>query len=84
MKLSEQEVKGIFFSLTNKNANGVFFGEHPNEMDIQEFANKVAAYIGPHEYMRGKKDEHKRLVKIASEINKDVASVLESKREYAL
>lgn len=83
MNLTEKEVKDIFFSLKNDNPNGVFFGEHPNEIDLQEFANRVGEYVGKQEYMRGKKDAHKRCIELTSDINPKVASYLLDKREYS-
>ena len=83
MKLTEEEVKGFFIKCQNTNKNGLFHGEYPDALDLLEFAGYIADYISEHEYMRGAKNEHKRCVEIVDSVNKDVANLLQSKREYA-
>ncbi len=83
MKLTEREVKEFFVSCNNTAKDGIYHGEEPDFLDIREFAQKVADYVSHHEYHRGRKDEHKRLVEITESVNKDVANLLRSKREYA-
>ena len=82
MKLTDQQVKDFFIACNNTDRQGIYHGEDPDALDLREFAQRVANYVSTHEYHRGKKDEHKRLVEIAESVNKDVASLLESKREY--
>ena len=83
MKLTEDEVKGFFIKCQNTNKNGIYHGEGPDALDLMEFAQYIADYVCEHEYMRGAKNEHKRCVEIVESVNKDVASLLQSKREYA-
>jgi sorbitol-specific phosphotransferase system component IIBC len=83
MKLTDQEVKDFFINCNSTDRNGIYHGEGNDALDIREFANKIAEYVALNSYARGRREEHKRLVKIAKEVNKDVASLLESKREYA-
>jgi len=83
MKLTDQEVKDFFIACNNTDRQGIYHGEDPDALDLREFAQKVAYYVSHHEYHRGKKDEHKRCVEIVESVNKDVASLLRSKREYA-
>ena len=83
MKLTEDEVKGFFIKCQNTNKNGIYHGEGHDALDLMEFAQYVADYVSTHEYMRGAKNEHKRCVEIVDSVNKDVASLLQSKREYA-
>lgn len=82
MKLTDQQVKDFFVACNNTDRQGIYHGEDPDALDIREFAQKVADYVSEHEYHRGKKDEHKRLVEITESVNKDVANLLRSKREY--
>ena len=82
MKLTEEEVKGFFIKCQNTNKNGIYHGEGHDALDLMEFAQYVADYVSTHEYMRGTKNEHKRCVEIVDSVNKDVASLLQSKREY--
>ena len=73
MKLTDQQVKDFFISCNNTDKQGIYHGEDPDMLDIR---------VSEHEYHRGKKDEHIRLVEITESVNKDVANLLRSKREY--
>ena len=83
MKLTEEEVKGFFIKCANTSKTGIYHGEGHDALDLMEFAQYVADYVCEHEYMRGAKNEHKRCVEIVDSVNKDVARLLQSKREYA-
>ena len=82
MKLTDQEVKDFFIACNNTDRQGIYHGEDPDALDLREFAQKVADYVSHHEYHRGKKDEHKSLLENEESVNKEVESLLESKREY--
>lgn len=82
MKLTDQQVKDFFISCRNDDREGIYHGDDPDALDLKEFAQKVADYVSEAQYHLGKKDEHKRLVEITESVNKDVASLLRSKREY--
>ena len=82
MKLTDQQVKDFFVACNNTDRQGIYHGEDPDALDIREFAQKVADYVSTQEYHRGRKEEHKRLVEITESVNKDVANLLRSKREY--
>ena len=83
MKLTLDEVRGIFIKCQNTDKDGLYHGEGHDALDLLEFANHVATYIGQHEYKRGAKNEHKRIVKLVKDVNKPVAELIQSKREYA-
>lgn len=83
MKLTDQEVTDFFIHCNNTDRQGIYHGEGLDALDLREFANKIAKHVELNSYAKGRRDEHKRLVKLAKAVNKDVANLLESKREYA-
>ena len=83
MKLTEEEVKGLFLKCQNINKDGLFHGEYPDALDLIEFAQHVADYVSSVEYKRGAKDEHKRCVELAHAVNPVVGRFLLDKKEYA-
>lgn len=82
MKLTEDEVKGFFIKCANTSKSGLYHGEGHDALDLLEFANYIAEYVSHHEYMRGKKDAHRRCVKLANEINPVVGRFLVDKRDF--
>ena len=70
--LSEEEIKQIFFYCDNKNPNGFY----ADDVDIMEFANKVAAVA----MIDGARKERQRCVEFVRTLNVEVAKALEEKR----
>jgi hypothetical protein len=72
MQLSEETIKQIFFYCDEKLPNAIY----ADEVDIIQFAYKIAAYVAPTVAMK----EHQRCVKIVSDMNAEVAKALEGQR----
>lgn len=70
--LSEEEIKQIFFYCDNKDPNGFY----ANDVDIIEFANKVAAVA----IIDGARKERQHCVEFVRTLNVEVAKALEEKR----
>lgn len=72
MQLSEETVKQIFFYCDQYEPNALI----ADEVDIVQFAHKIAAYIEP---MIAAK-EHERCVQIVSDMNREVANALSNQK----
>jgi hypothetical protein len=72
MQLSEETVKQIFFYCDQHEPNALI----ADEVDIVQFAHKIAAYIEP--LIAAK--EHQRCVQIVSDMNRDVANALNNQK----
>jgi hypothetical protein len=72
MQLSEEEIKQIFFYCDEKSPNAIY----ADEVDIIQFAHKIAAYVAPILSMK----EHQRCVQIVSDMNKEVGNALNNQR----
>jgi hypothetical protein len=70
--LSEETIKQIFFYCDEKLPNAIY----ADEVDIIQFAHKIAAYVAPIVAMK----EHQRCVKIVSDMNKEVGNGLQNQR----
>ena len=71
--LSEEEIKQIFFYCDNKNPNGFY----ADNVDIMEFANKVAAVA----MIDGDRKERQHCIEFVRTLNVEVARALEEKRK---
>jgi hypothetical protein len=72
MQLSEETVKQIFFYCDQHEPNALI----ADEVDIVQFAHKIAAYIEP--LIAAK--EHQRCVQIVSDMNREVANALNNQK----
>jgi len=72
MQLSEEEIKQIFFYCDEKLPTAIY----ADEVDIIQFANKIAAYVAPTIAMK----EHQRCVQIVNDMNREVANALNSQK----
>ena len=72
MQLSEETVKQIFFYCDQHEPNALI----ADEVDIVQFAHKIAAYIEP--LIAAK--EHHRCVQIVSDMNREVANALNNQK----
>jgi len=72
MQLSEETIKQIFFYCDQYEPNALI----ADEVDIVQFAHKIAAYIEP---MIAAK-EHQRCVQIVSNMNREVANALNNQK----
>lgn len=70
--LTRDDIIQTFFYCDNKDKDGVY----PPEVDIIEFANKIAQVVA----IRASQAEHARCVEIVSHMNKEVAKGLDSQR----
>ena len=72
MQLSEETIKQIFFLCDQHEPNALI----ADEVDIIQFAHKIAAYIEP---MIAAK-EHQRCIQIVSDMNLEVANALNNQK----
>ena len=72
MQLSEETIKQIFFYCDQYEPNALI----ADEVDIIQFAHKIAAYIEP---MIAAK-EHQRCIQIVSDMNLEVANALNNQK----
>jgi len=72
MQLSEETIKQIFFYCDEKLPDSLY----ADEVDIIQFAHKIAAYVAPILAMK----EHQRCVQIVSDMNKEVGNALNNQR----
>jgi hypothetical protein len=70
--LSEELIKQVYFYCDEKLPDGIY----ADEVDIIQFANKIAAVVEPMVAMK----EHQRCVKIVSDMNKEVGNALNNQR----
>jgi hypothetical protein len=70
--LTNDDIIQTFFYCDNKDKDGVY----PPEVDIIEFAHKIAQVVA----VRASQAEHARCVEIVSHMNKEVAKGLDSQR----
>jgi hypothetical protein len=70
--LNEEIIKQIYFYCDEKLPNAIY----ADEVDIIQFAEKIAAYVAPMVAAR----EHRRCVEIVRDMNKAVAEALENQR----
>ena len=70
--LSEEIIKQIFFYCDQHEHNAIV----ADEVDIIQFAHKIAAYVKP---MIAAK-EHQRCVKIVNDMNREVAFALSNQK----
>jgi len=70
--LNEETIKQIYFYCDEKLPDGIY----ADEVDIIQFANKIAAFVAPMVAMK----EHQRCVKIVSDMNPEVAKALMGQR----
>ena len=70
--LNEEIIKQIYFYCDEKLPNAIY----ADEVDIIQFAEKIAAYVAPMAAAR----EHRRCVEIVRDMNKAVAEALENQR----
>jgi hypothetical protein len=82
MKLTENDIKQIYFYCKNDNPDGVYHNKE-DELDIIEFGTKLSDYVSIRASNEAKKKEHKRCVELVRSVNPSVADFLESKKEYA-
>jgi len=68
--MTRDDIIQTFFYCDNKDPDGVY----PPEVDIIEFAHKIAAVVA----VRAAKVEHARCVEIVSHMNGEVAKGLET------
>lgn len=81
MKLTEADVKQIYFHCRNNDPNGIYHNKE-DELDIVEYANKVAAYVAERVAHEAKREEHKRCVELVEKINPTVAKYLLEHKQY--
>ena len=70
--LSADTVRQIYFLSNEKFPDAIF----ADDVDIVQFANKVAAYVAQTIAMQ----EHERCVEIVGQLNREVAKALKSQR----
>jgi len=70
--LSEDAVRQIYFRSNEKVPDAIF----ADDVDIVQFANKVAAYVAQTVALQ----EHERCVEIVGHLNREVAKALKSQR----
>jgi hypothetical protein len=70
--LNEELIKQIYFYCDEKLPDAIY----ADNLDIIQFANKIAAVVAPMVAMK----EHQRCVKIVSDMNGEVAKALEGQR----
>lgn len=69
--ISDDLIKQVFFYCENNDPDGCY----PDTLDIIEFGRKLAAVLTP----QIRREEHKRCVRIVSDLNKEVGQVLARK-----
>jgi hypothetical protein len=72
MQLSEETIKQIFFYCDEKLPDAIY----ADEVDIIQFAHKIAAYVAPVVAMK----EHQRCVQIVTDMNREVGNALNNQR----
>ena len=72
MQLSEETIKQIFFYCDEKLPDAIY----ADEVDIIQFANKIASYVEPIIAMR----EHTRCVHIVNDMNREIGNALSGQR----
>ena len=82
MKLTESEIKQIYFYCKNDDPESLYHNKD-DELDIIEFGTKISDYVSIRAANKAKKEEHKRCVELVRSVNPSVADFLESKKEYA-
>jgi hypothetical protein len=70
--MTRDDIIQTFFYCDNKDPDGVY----PPEVDIIEFAHKIAAVVS----VRTAQAEHARCVEIVSHMNREVAKGLETQK----
>ena len=82
MKITEEQIRQIYFHCRNNNPNGLYHNKD-DELDIIEFGDKIGQYVDYHTTKEAKREEHIRCVELVRLVNPTVADYLDSKREYS-
>jgi hypothetical protein len=81
MKLTDADIKQIYFYCKNNNPNGIYHN-NDDELDIVEFANKIADYVTERVVHEAKREEHTRCVDLVEKVNPTIARYLLDHKQY--
>lgn len=81
MKLSDADIKQIYFYCKNNDPQGLYHNNE-DELDVIEFGKKIAEYVELRVAQEAKREEHKRCVDLIEKINPTAAKYLLDHRQY--